>query len=227
MTTPDPMQAVMRLGRDIDRLARRVDAVSRQADGVTPRLDEIAEQVTTLVEAIDLLSGPKGVQPPVTSWLDLSPEEEAEARSRLLDLAGWLSYVYLRYADAALPSCWAFHPDVVEQLWWLRQLYDCSYHRRGASWAKVADWQQRFRPFVVRWITETHGNCELGRHDPVRGDVPGPTAPEVPLSAHLDEVARCWTDRREPPIPSPQALVDAQRYDHGADAPPWGADSLG
>jgi len=73
--------------------------------------------VADLAEAVDQLTATRAAGPPVC-WLDFAGGT-AEALALLAQLTAWLAEVYLRYTDAALPECWLWHPDVVEELQWL------------------------------------------------------------------------------------------------------------
>jgi hypothetical protein len=205
--TPDPAQAVAALAAHVERVARRADATAARADEHEQHIRDLAEAVAKLARP-----GPDG--PAITSWLDPArPDDEdeqpGEAAARLLaDLAAWLRAVYLRYPGARLPSCWAWHPAVVEELVWLRGAHLDAYRGRGASWTRVGDWHERARPGVVRRIDQWIGGCELSEHRPgaEHGDT---TSPAVPLSGHLGTVGLVWADLRETPVPTEQQLADA------------------
>jgi hypothetical protein len=139
------------VGRDagLAALARSVERLGRRLGGVEETLAELAEQV----EALDAEAGPR-CRP--ASWL--TEREPAQAEAMLRDLTGWLGAVFLRYADAALPACWLWHPDVVEELLWLRQAHAAAYAGRDAHIQRVADWHDRHRPGVARRI---HGAGHL------------------------------------------------------------------
>ena len=88
--------------------------------------------------------------------------------------------VYLRYPDGAdhLPECWAWHPDVVEELLWLMHAWAAAYQGPQAWVALVGDWHDRQRPGVVRRIKTTAG-IVLDREppDPHRLDPPSVRRP--------------------------------------------------
>ena len=72
---------------------------------------------------------------PIPSWLwSTPPGELTPGRRRLLleDLIVWLDHVYLRFPDGTLPECWLWHPDVVEELLWLRRGVVAAYRGPGA-----------------------------------------------------------------------------------------------
>jgi hypothetical protein len=138
----------------------------------------------------------------------------------LAELADWVGRVYLRYPDAAdLPTCWAWHPDVVEELWWLFCCHTVAYRSRVRSWAKAATWHHTERPGVVVRIKAAVGTCELSRHEGVSFDRVDTGLREAPLLPHLALVAGTWAERREAPAPDAEALADARR--HHEQVPSW------
>ena len=140
------------------------------------------------------------------SWL--MPADPNEAYALLADLLDWLAQVYLLYPGAALPSCWLWHPAVVEELWWLRQSHRDAYSARDGSPGKVADWHDRHRPGVAKRIAAALRDCELSRHGQ-----PGP-APSVPLLGSAARIADDWTSARTQPQPTPDELHEADQHEH-------------
>jgi hypothetical protein len=71
------------------------------------------------------------------------PDELDTAQQLLAGLVDWMARIYLRYPDAAagLPDCWAWHPDVVEELlWlWLWQAWLRPTHDQNAAVSAAAD----------------------------------------------------------------------------------------
>jgi len=200
---PDPR--LVALGREVERLARRhSDLDQRQTD-----LDTL---VRCLAEDLALLLPPGGDEDPpaLPSWL--AAADPVQARAMLTDLAEWLGAVYLRYPDAVLPSCWAWHPAAVEELWWLRNAHRAAYDTEGVSWRDVADWHDRQRPGVARRLHAALGACDLARHTP-GGDRHQPP-PTAPLAAHLGPLAERWTTHHDTPDPTAQQLTDAAAHDY-------------
>ena len=193
-------------------LAREIDALRHDLAkllAIPARLDELAELLAQLAEATaDTCPPASGV----LSWLDL--DTDTAAAQQLLDgLIDWMARVYLRYPDAAhaLPDCWAWHPDVVEELLWLWHTWLAAYHDPHTPSTAAADWHDRYRPNVVRRINAAAGRCSLDNHHP-RPDRPplgGPVG--VPLAAAAQSIAAWWaTNRASPgPIPTPEQLADA------------------
>jgi len=193
-------------------LAREIDALRRDLAkllAIPARLDELAELLAQLAEATAATGASASG---ALSWLDLDADT-ATAQQLLAGLVEWMARVYLRYSDAAhaLPDCWAWHPDVIEELLWLWHTWLAAYHDDHASVTAAADWHDRYRPGAVRRITATAGRCSLDNHQP-RPDRPllgGPVV--VPLADAAVSIATWWaTNRTSPgPIPTPEQLADA------------------
>jgi hypothetical protein len=118
--------------------------------------------------------------------------------------------VYLRFADAArtLPACWLWHPEIIEELLWLRAAWIAA-HDPSASIAQVADWHDRYRPGVVRRIRDYAGVCSLENHQPGRPrHIP---ALRVPVASAASAIAAWWTTDRDdtPPAPTSEQLSEA------------------
>ena len=204
MTGDDPDPRVIALAREVERATRRVGTVE-----VLVR--QLAADVTGLARVVE--------EPPaddevaevgrVRAWL--LAEDTERARADLTDLVEWLAAVYLRYPGAVLPSCWGFHPAVVEELWWLRQAHRDAYGGPDASWKLAGDWHDRQRPGVARRIREAIGGCELALH--VQGGEQARPKPAVPLAGYADQIADTWTAHRTPPVPTPDQLTEADQHD--------------
>lgn len=194
------------LARELERLARRHAAQETalgELDGLVRRL---GEDVAAL--AADLATDDD--QPPLATWLEV--DDEHRAHDLLTDLADWLARVYTRYPDGTLPSCWAWHPAVVEELWWLRQAHRAAHDGPRASWREVADWHDRHRPATVARLRDAIGGCELDRHRP-GADRHHEHERDVPLRDALDAIARHWVTGRATPEPSREQLTEAWAHD--------------
>ena len=55
-----------------------------------------------------------------TSWFEMDDPARGVPAARRICMT-WLDQVYLQFPDAALPTCWLWHPSVVEELLWLRR----------------------------------------------------------------------------------------------------------
>ncbi|MGH3976544.1 MAG: hypothetical protein ACRDS9_24980, partial [Pseudonocardiaceae bacterium] len=163
----------------------------------------------TDVATLAARSAPDGDEA-VRSWLLTTDPDLAE--TDLADLVEWLARVYLRYPDAVLPSCWLWHPALVEELRWLRCAHREAYHGKHGTWAKVGDWHDRQRPGVVRRLNTAYGPCELREH--AEGGAQRRPAPQAPLTDAVGLTARAWTSIPDQPlIPSELQIKRAEQYD--------------
>jgi hypothetical protein len=189
----------------------RLTALARDCERNNRRLRDHETMLAALGAACaDLaaqLEGEERERP--RSWL--AEGGPTEPPGTLADLLAWLPRVYLRYPGALLPSCWLWHPWLVEELLWLRHAHHAAYDGPRAAWAKAADWHERMRPGVVRRIANGAGSCELLCHTD-GGPAARPT-PRAPLSDAADGIA-AWaaTGLRDPaPAPTAEQLADADR----------------
>jgi hypothetical protein len=114
------------LGRDVDSLRRVVDRHDRTLRTVAGRVTDLDAQTRSsaatladLCEQIaDLVGGEQG-SAAHRSWF--ATTDSRQAQSRLVELVQWLDRVYFQFPDAVLPSCWIWHPSVVEELLWLQR----------------------------------------------------------------------------------------------------------
>ncbi len=198
MHSADLEPRVVALGGDLDRVTQRMDRAETL-------LRILSQQVAELHAAVH----PAEPEPPdVRSWLLAA--DAGQARADLADLIRWLAEVYLRYPDAVLPSCWLWHPSVVEELWWLRNAHHEAYLSPQTSYTRAADWHDRQRPGAVRRIRAAIGDCELLVHDRSR------PAPVVPLVGSADQIADSWVGSRTSPVPTPQQLCEADHHERQA-----------
>jgi hypothetical protein len=184
-TDPDPRETLLAFGRALERATRRADAAEQRANGFEALLTQLATDVGTLVARSDT---DKDTTP--RSWLLAQDQEQAAAD--LEDLTGWLARVYLHYPGAVLPSCWAWHPAVVEELWWLRQAHREAYAPATRSTQKAGDWHDRSRPGVVTRLQKIARDCDLTRHTENGDRVQDP--PSVPLAGEAEWIATHWVN---------------------------------
>ena len=193
-------------------LAREVEGVRRSLAGTASaaELTRIADLVTDLSQMMNATGTPADPPP---SWLAL-PADSDLADTVLSDLVGWLGEVYLRYSDAArgLPECWLWHPDVVEELVWLRHAWHDAYRSGDATVRAAGDWHDRLRPGVARRIAGYTKACSLESHLPERAV----GATTVPIAEATDPIVTWWISDRTEPGPAPtddqlQAAATAAR----------------
>lgn len=202
-TEPDPV--VVALGREVQRLTRSHTATEERVGELADLLQMLATDVATLAAR----SGPDGDEA-VRAWL-LTTDAQL-AQDDLTDLVEWLTRVWLRYPDAVLPSCWLWHPAVIEELRWVRCAHREAYHDKHGTWQKVGDWHDRQRPGVVKRITAYAGNCELREH--AEGGAQRRPAPQVPLTDAVSIIARSWATMPDSQvIPSELQVRRAEQHD--------------
>ncbi|MGH3770199.1 MAG: hypothetical protein ACRDRW_02170 [Pseudonocardiaceae bacterium] len=206
MTGDGPDPAVVALGREVQRLTRaHADAVARVEE-----LAELLTQLPTDVTTLAARSAPDGDEA-VRAWLLTSDPDLAQ--TDLDDLTEWLARVYLHYPDAVLPSCWLWHPALIEELRWLRCAHREAYHPHHGTWAKAGDWHDRYRPGVARRITTAYGSCELREH--TEGGTHRRPAPTVALADLAPITARAWATTPTTPLtPTDQQIDEAERHDN-------------
>jgi hypothetical protein len=204
---PDTGAAVAALARELEGLRRIVDQLLL----LPGRVDEVAGLVARLTETTAQQRPIPAPPPPAgeVSWLDLPPDVD-EAELTLSSLVDWMLVVYLRYSDAArtLPACWLWHPDVVEELLWLRAAWLTAYSVI-APLSAPGDWHDRQRPGVVRRIRDYAGMCSLENHQ-LGAESHGP-APAVPAADAAGPIACWWSTNRTgaPPAPTAAQLAAA------------------
>jgi hypothetical protein len=203
----DPVVALAAL---VERLERESAEKHHKAD---QQLRHLATTTIMLGRKLDKLARKakeKEDRPPsVISWLELPKDAEPNADPMLQDLARWLFDVYQWWPDTELTGCWLWHPAVVEELLSLRYFHAAAYHGEDATAGKAMEFLERWRPGVVKRVNAMLQHCwldEVRHRDPTSGRV-------VPLAAHVSLVAGAWRDRREPPVPTAEALADADRHE--------------
>lgn len=223
---PSSVEAtVQALTRVLDRTLRRVEQMDARMVALAEANADLAHTLVPAAtpppadptdSAIHDREGPAG--PGVRSWL--LADDPAQAAADLDDLCAWVWRIYLWWPDAALSSCWLWHPEVIEELWWLRVAHTAAYDAKAGSSLRVADWHERHRPGVARRVRGVLVKCDLNRHvpfnnRPVEVVPPGPPA----LSAHAGQVAAVWTAgagldviRAAGPEPSTEQLAEADAY---------------
>lgn len=199
---PDPSAAVAGLAREVEAMRRRLDQVA----DLPKRHGELATVVSELAAEVNSSHAAVGDREAPLSWLD-APTDQAAVAVALVDLVDWVGRVLLRYADAvkALPECWLWHPDVVEELLWLMQAWHNAYGEATGTLALAADWHDRYRPGVVKRIGESLAkNCSLENHL-ARAGHQEPGTPGVPTESAVHAIAGWWASARDESAPQPSA----------------------
>jgi hypothetical protein len=203
VTNADPTVAA--LARSLERTQRRVGELETLVRQLATDLTSLARSHPSAgaerAEATGDGRTPGG-------WLAARDPDAGLAGLR--DLAAWIEEIYLRYPDAELPSCWLWHPAVVEELWWLHGAHTAAFDEAGGSWQRIGDWHDRFRPGVAKRIRAAVGGCELALHTAGTHLHDGPLAP---LAEAAPDIAQAWTTQRALPEPNGHQLVTAERHD--------------
>lgn len=202
-----PVSDIAGLVREIDLLRRRVDSVVEVTTGLPERVEEIAGLVARLTDALAAATVRRRPEP-APSWL-LAPSEPSDVRTLLQELCAWLVAVFLRYPDgrSALPECWLWHPDVVEELLWLMHAWCAAYQGANASVSAAGDWHDRQRPGVVARLRKAAGSCSPERHQSRPGWPAEPSGPtEAPGLNHVELIVGWWAERRDQAAPEPDTV---------------------
>ncbi|MCM3849577.1 hypothetical protein ND486_25610 [Pseudonocardia sp. DR1-2] len=201
---PAEVEVLADLVREVDTLRRRLGDLDQVGD----RLDELDRVVAQLANTLATVAARRRV-PAAPSWL-LASTGADEVAVLLDELCAWLAAVFLRYPDGAtaLPECWLWHPDVVEELLWLMHAWCAAYQGENASVQAAGDWHDRQRPGVLARLRKSVGSCSVERHQtrPGWSDVPTPAA-AVPGLAHTALIVGWWSAQRDGTPPEPPAVA--------------------
>lgn len=209
---PDP--AVAALGRAVQRALRRIDAVDKNVLQLATDVAALAARLTADDKDEPAADAASDGVLAARSWL-LADSPHFDARADLAQLMWWVERVYLRYSRARLSPCWLWHPEAIEELWWLRGAHADAYHPEDGSWLRVGDWHDRLRPGVERRLHGLLNMCSLSRHISRHGRPPEVGEPgPVPLAEHAEAISAAWTahPRTAGPTPTDEQLTDADRY---------------
>lgn len=207
MPTSDPAKQATALAGELDRQGRRITTLENRAGDLEGAVQSLACDVATLTSYVA-----PGGDKKLRSWL-LADDPELAGQD-LEALASWLDAVWLRYPDAVLPSCWAWHPALVEELHVLRLAHVEAFDPKRGTVVKAADWHDRLRPHATARISAAYRRCSLTRH--AAGGPAHQLAPTTPLTGHLTATAAQWTTSKTNPTPTPDQLNQANAYDQQA-----------
>lgn len=180
-------------------MSAKLERTGRRVDDLAELVHKLGADITRHLTTKSPASGGPGDQPGVRAWLLAEDPEQAEAD--MADLIGWLDRVYLAYPEAMLPTCWLWHPAMVEELWWLRRAHSEAYHPQAESWVRAGDWHDRLRPNVVRRIRKAAVACEVSLHSP--GKEQAHPTPLTPLTSAAAALAAWAAAGRPHPAPEP------------------------
>jgi hypothetical protein len=180
----DPSEQVAALAGGLERAARR--------------LDRLEGAHRALADAVAGLADPGKSPDPGTPTLEGAPE------AAVVDLLDWLADVYLAYDGATLAPCWAWHPGVVEELAVLRGIHRAIYAE--GDWLRLGDWHDRYRPGVVRRVSQALAACDITQHQ-------GACLPRtVPLSDALGPIYAARAAKTPIPVPTDEQATRARAF---------------
>ena len=146
-------------------------AQSAPGDAVAGKAQQMAEAVhrvlPELAERISAVASGPGEPDDLVEADDMSQSWLLNQRPQMLDrLREWLEQVLIHYPGStqALGPCWPLHPWIVEELLALRAAWFEAYEGERASATRTVDWHDRYRPGVVRRITEHISGCSEEAH---------------------------------------------------------------
>ncbi|MFI5606875.1 hypothetical protein [Amycolatopsis sp. NPDC051903] len=207
-SSDNTVRAVWGLAKEVEGLRTQFETQVGELRATVVPLTAMPEKVSTLARTVrgiaEQLAAGGESEVPSWSWLDL-PADLDRSQAMLTELTVWMRRIFLRYPDAvgALPECWMWHPDIVEELLWLAAAWHSAYRDEDATVARAADWHDRYRPGVVRRIKGSAGGCSLENHED-GGPLHRP-APGVPMGEGLAPIALWWAEQRDTPAPVPTA----------------------
>jgi hypothetical protein len=208
------LAAVAGLARWVETLTHDLDAMKKglKLTASARSLRDLADVVNHLTETLSTPQQGKAKDQaePVRSWLTL-PEDQAAVEAVLAELLPWMQLVYLQYGDAqaTLPPCWLWHPEIVEELVWLMDAWTFAFQGPEASNKLVGDWHDRQRPGVMRRVGLYATGCDLSTHLTDAGQ----PAVTVPLAADADPFVTWWASDRDHtgPTPTPEQISAGRR----------------
>jgi hypothetical protein len=187
-------------------LAGAVDRMTKRQAAHGDQIRDLAGHVTDLFERVKTGPAGAGDDTPGVCWLTAT--DAPEAYRALADLVEWIEAVYRWYPDGDLPSCWLWHPWVVEELLALRAAHASAYKPKAPP-REALDWHDKHRPNVAARIDKVLGSHSLELHD--RPMLPDGVPASDPIT--VSRVVPEWTDHKRVPEPTPGELTDATDYE--------------
>lgn len=156
---------------DSDPLTRQLVQQAQLISRLRHDLDQLASEITDtyadVLTRIESLNGPpaaRSATPSAWCWRTLG---EQGAEELWTQLKGWVAWIRHRYPLAKkIPSCWAEHPEVVEELTALWLAWQAAYEHPDAQLTAAADWHDRWLPGALHRLE--HGphaiDCSDSHH---------------------------------------------------------------
>ena len=150
---PAPTVEDLRLTVEVQQLA--INRLTTEVAALTDRLADdtaaLQDQLASLVASTAAPPKPGGDVPRPWSWRDL---DEPSRVQLLRDVGGWLDWMLQRYPVATVvPSCWAQHPEMVEELVAAHRAWLAAYRSPEASPYAAAEWHDRWLPGLEQRLT--------------------------------------------------------------------------
>ena len=218
------------LGEVAVQLISVASAVNGMA-GLAAQVKELSDQVTALAERLGAEEEPpKPAGPALPSWFEVHGEQ---ARVMLSDLVEWVDTILIHHFAArdALPECWMYHGEQVENLLWLRAGWYFVHRSPDAKPWHGYDWHDRWMPAVMARIKRTLGasGCRFDNHreDSTEHKVrqernPHERIPETDPGV-IDTYARWWVQTRGSGDVTPPTLPRSRQPQPPDPAQPqWG-----
>ncbi|GGK99421.1 hypothetical protein Ppa06_67340 [Planomonospora parontospora subsp. parontospora] len=168
----DVLTAVTMLASDMGELKAAIAASKPALEQTQLNKDLLAALVGQVNELAETLEGIKRrdssePKPRPWCWTTMTYAERAE---RLAELADWVTEVlYLRpEVPLAVPICWSFHPDIVDDLSALYCGWQTAYLWSGGRATDALDYLTRALPAVLRRISSQHKACASNHQPPSR-----------------------------------------------------------
>ncbi|MFI6802986.1 hypothetical protein [Streptosporangium canum] len=170
----DVLAAVTLLATDVGELKATVaagKAVAEQAQLNKEHLGALVGQVEELAATLEGMKSASSPDPKPRPWC-WSTMTYAERAERLAELADWVTEVlYLRpEATLAIPGCWSYHHDIVDDLSALYCGWQTAYLWSGGRATDALDYLTRALPAVLSRVSSQHKACneQRGHQTPPR-----------------------------------------------------------
>jgi hypothetical protein len=167
----------------ISRIRRELDDLAHEATDSVAGLMARVEDLEARPEPSDV--GTVGA-PTAWCWRTLGQHGTTELWTQLTD---WIDWIRSRYPLARkVPSCWAEHPELVEELTALWLAWQQAYENRDVQLTAAADWHDRWLPGVLYRLE--HGpfalDCATEHHPRPATAYAEPVPPRDPRHTLVD-----------------------------------------
>jgi hypothetical protein len=152
------------LARQLVQQAQLISRLRHDLDQLASEITDAYADVLTRFESLDDRPSARSGTPNAWCWRSLGEQGRDELWSQLKD---WVDWIRHRYPLAKkIPTCWAEHPELVEELTALWLAWQAAYEQPDAQLTAAADWHDRWLPGLLHRLE--HGphaiNCGDGHH---------------------------------------------------------------